>query len=117
MANCPPMSGNKEKAHKEVEGLDLVTADEAAKNLRISRRYLHGLAREGKISCVQYSSAKRFFRPEDIEAFIRDRCKPVTPPKRIDTTSQKLVPSSREVQSSEVSRAQLREEMRRWRSK
>lgn len=101
-----------------VEGLDtLVTAEEAAKTLRISRRYLHGLAREGKIGCVEYSPTKRVFRQEDIEAFIRDRSKSVTPPKQVDTTPRKLIPSAREVKSSEVSRAQLKKEMRQWRSK
>ncbi len=49
---------------------DLLEPDEAAQCLRISVKNVHRLVRDGKLSCVQYSRKKRFFKKSHLDEFI-----------------------------------------------
>jgi len=96
----------------------LLTIEQVSEQLQLKPKTIHGLVRDGKLSCVQVTPRERRFLPEQIEEFIRSR---ITPgPTLVDKKLGNRLPSpaksSRggERNSGDLVRAQLREEMRSW---
>jgi|SRR5271157_2889131 len=54
-------------------GKELISADEAASRLRITKRTLLRWAREGKIECVRISAKVVLFTAEAIDRFVQSR--------------------------------------------
>ena len=54
---------------------ELLTADEAAKKLRIAKRTLLRWARENRIETVRFSRKMVLFTPEAIDGFVTSRAK------------------------------------------
>lgn len=102
---------------------DLLTEEQAAERLLISRRRLQALCREGRIEFVQVTPRVRGFTEEHIAEYIRR--KTITPPKVVDTPRSERLPFRPKSVQSEGGegrsstghsvRAHLREEMRSWR--
>jgi excisionase family DNA binding protein len=96
--------------------MELLTEQQAAERLHLSRRKIQDLCRSGKIAFVQVTPRTRAFLPEHIDEFIRRRT--VTPPKLVDRSLRQSLPSRRkggELEKSFGDTAKaLREEMRQW---
>jgi len=73
-----------------IEESGLLSEEQAAKKLLVSRRTLQRMCREGEIQFVQLQPRVRGFRPEHIEEYIRR--KTVTPPKLVDRSAIKSLP-------------------------
>jgi hypothetical protein len=98
--------------------LELLSPEDAARQLRRSVRTIHAFVREGKLECVQQSPRVRFFLQEHIDAFIRRHT--MTLPTPIDKSMSAGLPLPRKRGDKEKStgdsvRAQLKKEMRSWR--
>ncbi len=95
-------------------GSQLMIAEDVAKILRIAKKTVHKLVREGKLGCVQVTEKDRRFTDEQVKDYIESRSTEV----RIDRGNGKAVRSSQPKggrKSSRVfDRATLREEMRSW---
>jgi excisionase family DNA binding protein len=93
---------------------ELLTVDQAAAWLKLRPKRVNELVREGKLPCVQLTARERRFTAEQLREFIASRT--LTPPRRVDSPARTLLPSlQKEQKSQRGDRAQLREEMRRWR--
>jgi excisionase family DNA binding protein len=92
----------------------LMTVSEVAAALRVKEKTVHQLVRDGKLSCFQVTPRQRRFTADQVQVFLATRT--MEPPKMLDAPSGALLPSpKRELKSQRGDRAQLREEMRRWR--
>jgi excisionase family DNA binding protein len=92
----------------------LMNAEDVAKILKIAKKTVHKLVREGKLGCVQVTEKDRRFTPEQVQAYIDSQTVNV----RIDKKSVKPVrstPPKGGEKSVGFSRTDLREEMRSWR--
>jgi excisionase family DNA binding protein len=99
---------------------ELLTEEEVAEKLHISRRRLQALCRDGGIEFVRVTPRVRGFLPEHVEEFIRR--KTVTPPKVVDRSVDKSLPfaprggeNRKSAGDSLSERKKLREELRSWR--
>jgi excisionase family DNA binding protein len=91
----------------------LMNAEDVAKILKIAKKTVHKLVREGKLGCVQVTEKDRRFTREQVQAYIDSQSVDV----RIDKKSAKPVKSQSPKggeKSIGVSKADLRKEMRRW---
>jgi excisionase family DNA binding protein len=94
----------------------LLTEEQAAERLLISKPHLQRLCREGKIQFVQVTPRKRGFLPEHIDTYIQRKI--IIPPETVDAPKSERVayfPRSVETSGAMPGRAHLREEMRQWR--
>lgn len=97
----------------------LLTEDQVAEMLHLSRRRVQDLCRAHQIGFVQVAPRQRAFLQEHVDAYIR--AKTIVPPKRIDTPGVNPLRSSwrggelRKSQEEELTRAQIRKELRSWR--
>ncbi len=67
----------------------LLTAQEVAKILGISRKTVHRLVREGKLPCVQVTARERRFTPEQVQEYIESQ----STGKRVDKRDPRPVSS------------------------
>ncbi len=90
----------------------LMDAEDVAKILRIAKKTVHKLVREGKLGCVQVTEKDRRFTLEQVQDYID--CQSVTV--RFDRKAPKTLSSPRKGGEKSVgfSRTDLREEMRSW---
>jgi excisionase family DNA binding protein len=102
----------------------ILAPDEAAERLRVSRRYLLGLARKSEIGYVRLGPRKIAFRPEDIDGYIESHTRPAKPPvlnKHVDTNPRSLLLSRPGGEPTGIvkkspSNIPFRERMKQWRS-
>ncbi len=90
-----------------------MTAKDLAQILRIAKKTVHKLVREGKLGCVQVTPKERRFTFDQVQAYIDSQTVEV----RIDRSKEKGLkfksPKGGE-KSIGVSKADLRKEMRQW---
>jgi excisionase family DNA binding protein len=97
----------------EVAMPQLMDAQEVALILKIAKKTVHKLVREGKLGCVQVTRKDRRFTREQVQAYIDSRSVCV----RIDKKSAKPVrsmPPKGGEKSLGVSRTSLLKEMSQW---
>jgi excisionase family DNA binding protein len=90
----------------------LMNARDVALALKIAKKTVHKLVREGKLGCVQVTAKDRRFTREQVQAYIDSQSVEV----RIDRKASKALSSPRKggEKSFGCSRTSLREEMRSW---
>lgn len=103
--------------------MSLLSEEEVAERLLITKRYVQKLCRERQIEFVEPRPRVRGFLPEHIDDYIRR--KTVTPPRLIDKPRSEQLPFRPKSVQSEGGeedslrgrsvRAHLKEEMRSWR--
>ncbi len=91
---------------------ELLEPEEAAQCLRTSVKNVHRLVRDGKLSCVQYSRKKRFFKKSHLDEFIEDHT--VAKAKSVDKKHLERLPSLKKggAKSVEGSGTDLAKEIR-----
>jgi excisionase family DNA binding protein len=91
----------------------LMNAQDVALILKIAKKTVHKLVRNGKLGCVQVTAKDRRFTREQVQAYIEAHSTKV----RFDKSQEKPVksqPPKGGAKSIGVSKADLRKEMRRW---
>ena len=92
----------------------LMIAEDVAEILRIAKKTVHKLVREGKLGCVQVTEKDRRFTHGQVEDYIEARSTEA----RVDRGGGKAVrsaqPKGGRKSSRAFDRATLREEMRSW---
>ena len=96
-----------------------LTVEDLSERLGLSHKTIHQLVRDRKLSCVQVTSRKRFFLPEQLQEFIESRTI-ATPKSAVDSKTPKRLPSPAKsmkggkAQPGESFRAQIRKEIASW---
>jgi excisionase family DNA binding protein len=91
----------------------LLTAQDVARILGISRRTVHRLVRERKLSCIQVTSKERRFSESQVADYIQSQ----SAPRLVDMNAARRLSSHRTKggeKSIGVSGTDLRKEMRSW---
>ncbi len=96
----------------------LLTENQVAEMMHLSKRRVQDLCRAGQIGYVQIAPRQRAFLQEHVDEYIRS--KTIIPPKKIDTHAGKKLPSSWKggdgrKSLGDTERAQLRKELAQWR--
>lgn len=93
----------------------LLTVADASEFLQTSRRTVNKLCREGKLQYIQLSPRERRFTAQQLQSFVANRT--LVQPKTVDAPAPSLLPCPRNALKSQrgEKRAQIREEMRKWR--
>jgi excisionase family DNA binding protein len=91
----------------------LLSAKDVAEILRISKKTVNKLAREGKLGCVQVTTKERRFSEEQMREYIESRSSKVQFDTRTPDRVKSAAPKGGE-KSFGVSKADLRKEMSLW---
>jgi excisionase family DNA binding protein len=109
---------NGENSCKNYEVLNsiprLLSASEVAKILRISKKTVNKLAREGRLGCVQVTSKERRFTEQQIREYIESRSLTVRIDTRIPDRVKSMLPKGGAKSSRVFDRANLLKEIRSW---
>ena len=94
-----------------------MTPQEAADFLRISKRTLHQLCRDGRIAYVQVDGKNRRFLMEQLEEYTRAKVRPAKTEGAISpaTGRKNHLKVATSTSSPRCSRENLKEEMKKWR--
>lgn len=93
----------------------LLRATEVAEILRISKKTVNKLAREGKLGCIQVTAAERRFSEEQVREYVESRSSKVRIDRRIPNRVKSAAPKGGEKSSRVFNRADLLKEIRSWR--
>lgn len=106
---------NGDKNHQEPHSIPrLLRASEVAEILRISKKTVNKLAREGKLDCIQVTAKERRFDEEQLQDFIESRRSKVRIDRRIPERVESTAPKGGEKSSRVFNRADLLKEIRSW---
>ena len=109
---------NGENSNRNYQELDsiprLLRASEVAEILRISKKTVNKLAREGKLGCIQVTEKERRFSEEQYENMSNPAVPKVQIDRRIPKRVKSTTPKGGEKSSRVFNRADLLKEIRSW---
>jgi len=103
--------------------MKIYSVGEVSELLQISKKEVHRLVREERLSCIEITNRRRRFTQEHIDLFLAEATRKSRRPKRLEKSERSLLPLPKQQAhteggvsgSTQVSPRALHKEMRNWR--